>query len=188
MFAYCGNNPILYADDTGKFPWAVLAGAVLGALTAVVGGAISGDSISTIVGTALVQAVIGAVIAAVPELAPVFLGYDIYDLILEGIYSGMSINETSIHIAALLFSFLTFPETNDPLVDTAVAATFGVSKDTTIGAIDNAICFAREYRHPAAVTYVIISTLAAGAMGGGCIGAVRKFFGFGGEKDLWQRI
>lgn len=52
LFAYCANNPIIYADMTGKFPWLALiiigAGAIIGGFL----GATSNQSLTSNVNTA----------------------------------------------------------------------------------------------------------------------------------------
>ena len=43
MFAYCGNNPIMYVDYTGEFPWAIVIILSIG----LIGGAVVGASLDT---------------------------------------------------------------------------------------------------------------------------------------------
>lgn len=66
MFAYCNNNPVLYADSTGEFGWFTLAaaaiGAVIGAATQIVTNIATGEEwYSGVVGAAVGGAVYNAV-------------------------------------------------------------------------------------------------------------------------------
>ena len=65
MFAYCKNNPILYADNTGEFA-GIVVGAITGAVFGAINAGISGDNI--IVG-ALLGAGSGVILGAVSSFA-----------------------------------------------------------------------------------------------------------------------
>ena len=54
MYAYCGNNPIMYTDPTGEF-WNWLIGAAIGAVAGFVGQVISDVITSIVTGTVAIS-------------------------------------------------------------------------------------------------------------------------------------
>ena len=67
MFAYCGNNPVLLADDNGKS--ATIAGAIIGGIFGALSGILGGGSVKEVIACAVSGAVTGAIAGFIADVS-----------------------------------------------------------------------------------------------------------------------
>ncbi len=69
LFAYCGNNPVMYSDPTGHIPFFLLTALALGVVGAAVGGLIANQTESNILAGMGIGFAIGAIVGAAIGMA-----------------------------------------------------------------------------------------------------------------------
>ena len=65
MYAYCGNNPIMYTDETGEIAWKIIIGAIIGVVFGAWTAAMEGENI---VAGAIIGGIGGALTGAVSTI------------------------------------------------------------------------------------------------------------------------
>ena len=130
MFAYCGNNPVNYSDDSGKSPLLTILGvSVLGASVSALTTWATGGSGKEILLSALWGGITSGLTIVSPALTTkiaIFSGINVFlqmtcdNVALEYAVAGALLTTAAAYV---------IPGTNDPKLDAAITATFGLGLD-----------------------------------------------------------
>ena len=165
MFAYCGNNPVNYVDNTGNFPWHIIVASIIGGGVSTIVALMHKSSFVDTVLAGLMGAGTGAIIAAYPQSAIYFTSADMIIRLFNCIDAGYTFEETVAIMGLSMFITYNFKSTGDDLVDKYVDMTFGTAKEV----ISEGFIAAIEDKHKGTPTIMhnISSAATNGLSGGG---------------------